>query len=101
METLNIFATLVTAALATEGLDMFGTRKVFLCGLKDALCCNAIAAHGTAAVLGDIDAQLVACHQAGLLTLARADLVAAMDPELVRWSHVSGNGADFHFLVVG
>jgi hypothetical protein len=31
--------------------------------------------------------------------MARADLVSAIDPELVRWSLTKANSAEFHFVV--
>jgi hypothetical protein len=49
--------------------------------------------------LRDFKARLVAAHRAGELSLARADLVAAMDPELVAVSEIISDGASFHFLV--
>jgi hypothetical protein len=42
---------------------------------------------------------MVAAHQAGLLVLARADLVAAMPRAAVAASAVSVGGAEFHFMV--
>jgi hypothetical protein len=39
-------------------------------------------------------------RRAGLLRFARADLVAAMDPELVAASEWRLNGATAHFLIV-
>ncbi len=69
----------------------FGDRKVFLAAIlpEDA---------GERAEMLDA---LDACRRAQLLTFARADLVAAMDPEMVaesEWQHPAG--ATFHFLVV-
>lgn len=66
----------------------FGDRKVFLCHLMD---------------LTDAEAclQLQELHASGLVVLARADLVAAMDPDLVaasEWTHPAG--PQFHFLVL-
>ena len=52
-----------------------------------------------ALALDDFKARLVAAHRAGELTLARADLVAAMDPALVAASEIAADGASFHFLV--
>lgn len=42
---------------------------------------------------------LLALHRDGLIKLARADLVAAMDPRLVQASEIQTAGATFHFLV--
>jgi hypothetical protein len=69
----------------------FGNRKVFLAAVVDI----------TDAVAMEI---LEACLSAGLLTFARADLVAAMDPELVAASEwrLDGPGIQptYHFLQV-
>ncbi len=43
--------------------------------------------------------QLLALHQAGKITLSRADLVEAMGPAMVKASEISHpTGARFHFL---
>lgn len=74
---------------AVEAGPDFGDRKVFLCrllDLTDAETCTA----------------LQRLHHAGLVRLARADLVAAMDHDLVtasEWRHPEG-GATFHFLLL-
>lgn len=65
----------------------FGDRKVFIAAVADTTDDVAMAA------LDD-------CRRAGLLTFARADLVAAMDPELVAASEWSLDGATYHFVVV-
>jgi len=46
------------------------------------------------------DAMLIEAHQSRLLRLSRADLVGAMDPELVRQSEVRFQSAEFHFIVI-
>jgi len=43
-------------------------------------------------------ARLLAMHRDEEITLRRADLVEAMDPEMVRRSEISHSGARFHFL---
>jgi hypothetical protein len=65
----------------------FGERKVYLCAIVD------ITDTAVLAILDD-------CRRAQLLTFARADLVAAMDPELVDASEWHLDGATYHFLVV-
>lgn len=65
----------------------FGTRKVFLAALVD------VADPDAMAILDD-------CRRSGLLRFARADLVAAMDPELIAASEWRLDGASYHFLVV-
>lgn len=77
---------LATARHAHRDL-WFGTRKVFLCSIVDVT---------DAAAMSVLDE----CRQAGLLTFARADLVAAMDPELVAASEWTLDGATFHFIVL-
>jgi hypothetical protein len=44
--------------------------------------------------------ELVRLHRIGALVLARADLVAAMDAEMVALSEIVADGAEFHFLVI-
>jgi hypothetical protein len=65
----------------------FGDRKVFLCAIVDVTDADAMA------ILDD-------CRRSQLLTFARADLVAAMAPELVAASEWTLGGATYHFLVV-
>lgn len=72
-------------AAAKHGVR-FGDRKVFLgsiANLKDPTTRRVIAA----------------LYRDGLIQLARADLVAAMDPKLVSSSELTTDGATFHFLV--
>jgi len=87
-------AVLVAAGAAREG--RFGDRKVFVSAVWDELHKQPPWA---ALALDDFKARLVAAHRAGELTLARADLVAAMDPALVAASEIAADGASFHFLV--
>lgn len=74
---------------AAEHGTRFGDVKVFLCtipgiDLKDAECVN----------------QLAYLLRSGLVQFARADLVGAMDPDLVARSHWRLDISDFHFLVL-
>ena len=64
----------------------FGPRKVFLSSIVDT--------HDPTT-----RRVLLALHRDGLIKLARADLVAAMDPRLVQASEIQTDGATFHFLV--
>jgi hypothetical protein len=82
------------AQQAREGV--FGERKVFISSVW-----NAIRAmpSWSALPLEDFKANLVAAHRKQELTLARADLVAAMDPALVASSETRTDGATFHFVV--
>jgi hypothetical protein len=87
-------AVLAAAGAAREG--RFGDRKVFVSAVWDQLRRDP---PWDALALDDFKARLVAAHRAGELTLARADLVAAMDPALVAASEIAADGASFHFLV--
>ncbi|HEY5928075.1 MAG TPA: hypothetical protein VIV11_40590, partial [Kofleriaceae bacterium] len=82
------------ARAANDGV--FGERKVFI----------ASAWHDmrrrpgyTALTLDDFKVRLVRAHRSGELVLARADLVAAMNPDLVAASETVADGATFHFVM--
>jgi hypothetical protein len=91
------FADAALDAAATTARDgWFGDRKVFVSALWDELRKRPAWA---ALALDDFKARLLAAHRAGALTLARADLVAAMDPALVAASEIATDGASFHFVV--
>jgi hypothetical protein len=79
---------------AREGL--FGDRKVFISSIWHALRAEP---PWSALGLEDFKAQLVTAHRSQKLELARADLVAAMDPALVASSETRTDGATFHFIV--
>jgi hypothetical protein len=83
-----------TAASAASGT--FGDRKVFIASVWNELRRDPSYA---ALSLDEFKARLLAAHRAGDLALARADLVAAMDPELVKTSETTTDGASFHFIV--
>jgi len=74
----------------------FGDRKVFVSAVWHELRKDP---RWSAVTLDELKARLVAAHRAGELVLARADLVAAMDPELVAASEITTDGASFHFIV--
>ena len=75
---------------------VFGDRKVFISSVWDEL-----RRHPTwsALTLDEFKARLVRAHRDGDVVLARADLVAAMDPSLVAASETTTDGASFHFIV--
>ena len=75
---------------------VFGDRKVFISAVWDELRRRP---QWSTVGLEDFKARLVAAHRAGDLVLARADLVAAMNPELVAASETATDGASFHFIV--
>ena len=83
--------------VAQEARDgIFGDRKVFISTIWDAL--HALP-RWSALDRDDFKAQLVEAHRKRELVLARADLVAAMNPELVAASETRADGATFHFVV--
>jgi hypothetical protein len=91
------FASDVLSAADSAPLDgRFGDRKVFVSAVWHELRRNP---RWPAVTLDELKVRLVAAHRAGELTLARADLVAAMDPELVAASEITTDGASFHFIV--
>jgi hypothetical protein len=74
----------------------FGARKVFIAAIRRALRATDYARLSRAA----IDELLLRAHRKGLLELARADLVSAMDPDEVCDSEVKHPlGAQFHFVI--
>jgi hypothetical protein len=73
----------------------FGARKVFIAAIRRALRATKYASLPRAA----IDELLFRAHRERLLVLARADLVAVMDPDEVRDSELVTDGAQFHFVV--
>lgn len=90
------FARRVLAIVEAVPLDQrFGDRKVFIGDVWSV-------ARQDPAFRGMDERQfketLVAAHQQAQLVLARADLVAAMDPERVAAAETIGNGAEFHFV---
>ena len=90
------FAAAARRAVATTGHDAnqrYGWRKVFLAAVHGAL-------GGEGAIhLEAFKRRMVSAHRAGLLVLARADLVAAMPQAAVADSEVSEGGAEFHFVL--
>jgi hypothetical protein len=82
------------ASVAHDGV--FGDRKVFISSVWNELRRSPA---WSSLTLDEFKSRLVAAHRAGDLALARADLVAAMDPELVAASETTTDGASFHFIV--
>jgi hypothetical protein len=74
----------------------FGDEKVFVSVLW-----NELAHRGTPADLSldHFKQWLVAANRNRWLTLARADVVGAMDPKKVRESEIQDRGATFHFVL--
>jgi|GEM_PF-2077420 len=92
----STFARDVKRAAAAVRDGRFGDRKVFVSAVWDELRQEP---RWATLALDDFKARLFAAHGAGELTLARADLVAAMDPALVAASEIEVSGASFHFVV--
>lgn len=90
------FAAQVRDAARGSTTGVFGDRKVFISSVWDELRKRPAYA---AVTLEAFKAQLLRAHRDGELVLARADLVAAMNPELVAASETTADGASFHFVV--
>lgn len=73
----------------------FGRSKVFIASVWTELGERTAWWGGMAA----FKAWLVECNRAGSMMLARADLVSAMDPELVSASEVTEGHASWHFIL--
>lgn len=86
------FAAVVAEVLPTVVLR-FGVRKVYISALWPAVDPNG------SITLNVFKRRLLSARAAGLLELARADLVAAMDPALVADSATRDLGAEYHFVV--
>jgi len=71
----------------------FGPEKVFVSEIWDRV------GGRLGMSLQQFKAWLVDRNRAGDLTLARADLVGAMDPDQVRRSEIDVHGATFHFVL--
>lgn len=86
----------VKAAAAAEARAVFDDRNVFISAVWRAL-------HGRPPIdrmsLDGFKHALVAAHRAGLVSLARADLVAVMDPAEVAASETASGEARYHFVV--
>ncbi len=90
------FADAVRAAAAeVTGDGRFGDRRVFIAALWRR------AARGELAglTLAEFKRRLLDANRAGDLSLARADLVDAMDPAVVAESEIRDLGSSFHFVL--
>ncbi|HEU0037549.1 MAG TPA: hypothetical protein VFQ53_43360 [Kofleriaceae bacterium] len=90
------FASEVKAAAREARQGVFGDRKVFISSVWDDLRRRP---SWSSLTLDDFKHRLLTAHRAGDVVLARADLVAAMNPELVAASETQTDGASFHFIV--
>jgi hypothetical protein len=82
------------AARVTDG--RFGDRKVFVSAVWHELRRDP---RWSGLALAGFKGRLLEAFRAHQLVLARADLVAAMDPALVAASEIAADGASFHFIV--
>jgi hypothetical protein len=85
----------VHAAAHGPAARRFGPNKVFIASVWEALCRDPeVSALGE----GGFKRALAEAHREGSLVLARADLVAAMDPRDVMASEVQHLNATYHFI---
>src|SRR5690348_10587989 len=90
---LSEFAAAVHRAIRTTGTsttERYGARKVFI---------SAIAAAMGVAVDAWFKRNLLDANRRGLLSLARADMVAAMPTDVVAASQIVDRGSTFHFVI--
>lgn len=90
------FADDVRTAARSANHGVFGHRKVFISAVWDEL---RRAGQWSSLSIADFKSRLLDAQRAGDVELARADLVAAMDPHLVAASETLADGASFHFIV--
>jgi hypothetical protein len=90
------FASAVREVASAASAGVFGDRKVFIASIWRDLCARP---GWNGLTLEDFKLNLLHAHRRGALVLARADLVAAMDPALVAASETRTDGASFHFVV--
>jgi len=88
------FAGAVAAAARTAEDGVFGDRKVFIAAVW-----RGLRAPWAELTLDAFKQRLLDAHRAGQVSLARADLVSAMDPALVAASEAASGDARFHFVV--
>ncbi|MEM1416312.1 MAG: hypothetical protein AAGH15_15495 [Myxococcota bacterium] len=88
---LPAFAARALTAAALPTTHRYGPELAFLSSVRQAM----------GEPRPTFEQRMASAHRAGLLTMARADLVADMDPELVRASELRMGAAEFHFLRVG
>jgi hypothetical protein len=90
---LRAFAdTILNAMLRVPSKGRFGSRKVFVSSIWQELA-------GSGLGYSTFQDRLIAASRLGFLSLARADLVAAMPPEMVAASETPYLGATFHFVI--
>jgi hypothetical protein len=95
VSSLGEFVTNVKDAIGRVSADgRFGPRKVFVSAIWNALP----RVTRNAYTVAEFKSRLVAAHRAALLSLSRADLVAAMEPTRVEASEIVYECATWHFV---
>ncbi|WP_437775955.1 hypothetical protein [Sorangium sp. So ce1097] len=90
----DAFAARVLAAARGSKTGRFGDNKVFISHVFRKLVDGGVVAEN----LNEFKDRLVRAHFHGFLSLSRADLVEAMDPEDVNESETQRDGSTFHFV---
>jgi hypothetical protein len=93
---LDAFVDAVHSAARTVGRkthERYGARKVFIGAIWNAI------GEDRAIAFDAFGERLIEAHRRGMLSLARADLVAAMPREAVRTSEIGDSRSEFHFVV--
>ena len=90
---LDDFVHHLKAAYAAEETVKFGAQKAFIASVFDTIC-------NTAGIddWPHFREQLLRAHKAGHIRLSRADLVPALDRDLVQRSEIRYQNATFHFM---
>ena len=89
---LDAFAAMVDQAARSPTVQRYGENKAFISSVFDELPAEPD--------LEDFKAKLIDAHRAGKLRLRAANLVDAMDPELVRRSESNFMSAHYHFVEI-
>lgn len=85
---------LAISSIGVGARSRFGARKVFVSAVLEAL------AHAGHTVDSEVvKLRLVDAHRRGLLSLVRADLIAAMPVDVVIASEIQDRWSTFHFVV--
>jgi hypothetical protein len=86
--------------IGRDTTERFGARKVFVIAVFRALARRELL-RGDIRVgtLTGFKARLINAQRDGHVVLARADLIAAMDREVVEFSEIESRGATYHFVI--
>jgi hypothetical protein len=86
-------ALVVSTAEQMEKPGRFGYDKVFIAAIWDKI------GSSLGMSLPEFKRWLIEQNRRRVLSLARADLVGAMDPQMVARSEIQDRGATFHFVI--